>query len=421
MSEQILEALSPPAELLDASRRLRDAGCQAWLVGEALPSLLRGDIPVSFELATSASPERILELFPAAVPTQPDSGIVTIPTSDGPIDAAGFRNGPDAADDLGHRDFTFNAMAYDPVDCRLLDPFSGCKDLREGLLRCPGSAAARLAEDPLRALRAARLAGTYELRLDPTLERAIQQRAASLLEVDAGRCRRELSRLLLAPGAHAALTLMRHTGLQEALAPGVRDDAGALVESMPRRLTVRLAAWLRGTEAAPLLRRLRFGLPRSRSVLHILEHHPLDTSVDAANDSSVRRLLRGLSDEDMTAVFQMREWELAHMATAGNPGEATSTEAHAGATPAAIVTAQAGLDALRRAIGRVRGNDERRRRRQDLALDGREVMQALGCGPGRRVGLGLAYLVDRVARDPGCNSPEALRALLAEWSKTPTT
>jgi len=406
MPNETLEALSPPAALLDAARRLRDAGCEAWLVGEAVHALLRGEIPISFELATSASPERILELFPAAVPTQVACGIVTIPTSDGPIDAAGFRNGPGVADDLGHRDFTFNAMAYDPVEGQLLDPFSGCKDLREGVLRCAGSADARLSEDPLRALRAAQLAGAYQLRVDPTLERALRRHAASLLEVDVGRCRRALSRILLAPGAARALALLRQTGLQEILVPGVRSDAGALVESMPRRLPPRLAAWLRGADAAPVLRRLRFGLGLSRLVLRLLEYHPLDTAVDPRNDASVRKLLRVLPEEDLSALFQMRDQELEQLGMAANGGVQTE-----------VTAAQTGLDALRRAIDRVGANDERRRKRTDLAVGGRDVMEALGCGPGRRVGLALAYLADRVAGDPGCNSPEALMTLLAEWSE----
>jgi tRNA nucleotidyltransferase (CCA-adding enzyme) len=395
--DEISATLPLPAGLLGVLRQLRGAGFQAWLVGEPLQALLRGDLPLGFELATSANATQLLELFPSAVPTHAISGIVTIPAAAGPVDAAGFRNGAKVTDDLAHRDFTLNAMAYDPVDDRFLDPFSGRSDLGQGRLRCAGSAEARLAEDPLRALRAARLVGTLPLRADRELEQAMGQWAPLLAQVDPGRLRRELSRLLLAPRVSAALALLRRTGLEEVLAPGARADAGELVESLPQSLPLRLAAWLRGAQPSALLRRLRFGHARSKRVLRLLEHHPLDTTIDPTRDPSVRRLLRGLPEDDLAGLFQMREWEL----TREKNGDA-----------------RAELDSLRRAIVRVRANDEHKRRRIQLALGGRGVMEVLGCGPGPRIGLALAYLAKRVVDDPGCNTPEGLRSLLNGWSET---
>jgi len=395
--DEIPATLPLPAGLLGLLRQLRGAGFQAWLVGEPLQALLRGDIPPGFELATSANATQLLELLPSAVPTHPTSGIVTIPTAAGPVDAAGFRNGAEVTDDLAHRDFTLNAVAYDPLDDRFLDPFSGRSDLSHGRLRCAGSAEARLSEDPLRALRAARLVGTLTLRADRELEQAMGRWAPLLAKVDPGRLRRELSRLLLAPRVAAALALLRRTGLEAALAPGVRADAGKLVESLPQSLPLRLAAWLRGAQASGLLRRLRFGHARSKRVLRLLEHHPLDTTIDPTRDPSVRRLLRGLPEDDLTGLFQMRVWEL--------------NQEENGA-------ARADLDALRRAIARVRANEEHKRNRTRLALGGRGVMEALGCGPGPRVGLALAYLSKRVVSDPACNTPEGLRSLLSGWSET---
>jgi tRNA nucleotidyltransferase (CCA-adding enzyme) len=396
-----LELEPIPAAVRELVDRLTAAGHAAYLVGGCVRDLLRGRGAADFDIATSAPPEVVLQVFANAVPIGLQHGTVMVPAEGGPVDVTSFRAGPRIEDDLAHRDFTLNALAYDPRRRLLLDPFDGRSDLASGRLRAVRSAADRFAEDPLRALRAARLAATLELSIDSELERAIAAARAPLRAVARERVRRELTGILLAPAAGPALGLLRRTRIEADLAPGAADDAGAVVQALPRDLALRLAAWLRGTRAGPLLRRQRFPRRLSGRVDKLVRLHPINAGADASSDAAVRRLIKRAGEENLSALIQLRRAELRH-------GSAASGEAAA--------AGRAGLRELEQAIDRVRRAGLLALRRFDLAIDGHEVMRQLDCGPGPHVGQALAYLTDRVLEDPACNAPQALRALLAEWA-----
>jgi tRNA nucleotidyltransferase/poly(A) polymerase len=398
-----LEARVPPA-LVDCAGRLKASGHRSWLVGESLHALLRGETPSSFELATSASPEQVLGLFRRAVPTRLLEGCVALPTPAGPVDLEGLRNGSSVEADLAHRAFTFHALAFDLTSGQLLDPFEGRRDLERGLLRAVGSAAERLAESPLRAIRAARLVSVHGYQLDGELEAALAALSLDLRGVPALELRSELAALLLGVNPAAAIRVLRQSGIEAVLLGGARDDAGALVEALPAELLLRLTAWLRGANAARFLRQIRFGLARSERVLRLLQHHPIDRAVRPDRDPSLRRLLRQLGPEELEALFLLRERELG-VWKAASPERCSEIE-----------RASSTLAALRGGIDRVRDADARRQSRQALALDGRAAMLALGCGPGRRVGQALRHLARLVEDGVVSNRPEDLRAELESWA-----
>jgi hypothetical protein len=216
------------------------------------------------------------------------------------------------------------------------------------------------------------------------------------------RVRQELARLLVAPRAGDALRLLRRTGLEADLVAEPADDAPDLVDRVPPELAVRRAAWLRGSQgAAPArvesaLTRLRFPRRLVQRVAALVRHHPVERLVDPASDASVRRLLRRVGD-DLPALLALREAELAG----------------AGDGPAALAARRA-VERLREGIARVRAAGDVALQRLELALDGADVMRALGCGPGPAVGEALHWLTERVLDDPACNTPERLRALLQE-------
>jgi tRNA nucleotidyltransferase (CCA-adding enzyme) len=290
-------------------------------------------------------------------------------------------------------------MALDLSSAELIDPHGGADDLEARRLRCVGEPEDRLREDPLRVLRAARLVSEWGFEADPQLEEALVAAAPSLEPIPAVRQRRELYRLLVGEHVEQALLLLRRTGVERAMVRGVRSDSPALVASMPRQLELRLAAWLRGTRPRGLLRRLRFGLARSRQVERLLEHHPLDKRVTPSRDRALLRLLRQLDEDSIAALFFMREWELAR----------TSEDDD-------VDRARKRLEAVRGGIDRVLENRSRSQRRTELALDGRTVMQLLGCGPGRRVGAALRFLSEWAGADPARNDPDALRAAVLDWA-----
>ena len=375
-------------------------------MGESLLALLQGAAPAAFELATTAPTARVLTLFPKSVPTQPARGIATRPTGGAPVDVISLPPGGSILDALAARAFTVTAFAFRPARDELCDPHQGVAHLEQGRLSCVGRASDRLREDPVRVLRAARMLSEQGLRPDLEIEDAMREHAPRMASAAAVRRRRELERLLLGPRADDALALLRRTGVERELVRGVREDAAALVAEMPLQLELRLAAWLRGTRTRRLLRELRFGIPRSHHVEHLLAHHPLDECVNPSRDRSLLRLLRQLDEVDLTALFRMREWELAR-----------SLEATAGASAPEVEATRKRLAALRNGIERVRANQARGERRTILALDGKAVMELLQCGPGRQVGAALRFASEWVAEDPARNEPAALRAALLAWER----
>jgi len=379
-----------PTAVREVVRRLSEAGHPTFLVGPCVRALLGGEHVRDFDVTTSAQSEIVLSTFSNAIPT--GSGVITLPTPDGPVDITAFRGGPDIEDDLAHRDFTLHAMAYDPQHGRIIDPFEGRTDIAKGLLRGVGALEARFAEDPLRALRAARLVATLGLEVDGAVERAMAGVVKPLRRVTRVRLRRELTLLLLAPGASEGLALLRRTGLERALAPGAGADAAAIVGRLPYEIDLRLAGWLREARAVSVLRRLRFPRARVTRVERLLQLHPLDAHLSPAHVQ--RRRVRRTGNE-LRDLLTLREAEI----EVRGEGE----------------EARLRLERLRVAIDRVEHSGELEQRRTTLALDGSAVMEHLGCGPGPQVGHALRHLAERVAADPACNEPGALRALLDAW------
>jgi tRNA nucleotidyltransferase (CCA-adding enzyme) len=391
-----------PAPARGVLETLASHGHRAALVGPCVRALLSGAVVGDFQIASSAPPEQVLAVFPRAIPIAPRYATVMIPTPAGPIDVTRFRGGTELEDDLARRDFTIHAVAYDPIaegGPSLVDPQGGLRDLEAGRLRAVGSARTRLEEDPLRALRAARLVAELLVKADPELEDAMARVRPAMQSLAAPRIRQEISLLLLAPRAGAGLELLRRTGIEAAIAPGILTGAARVVDRLPPELPLRLAGWLRGTRAAKILTRLRFSPPLVRDVDCVLALHPLDGHLTPARDPELRRLLRRAGNTNLDRLLALREAELD-----------TGTVHHDQAREV-----RARLSLLREGLDRLRSAGEEALVRTRLALGGREVMETLEIGPGPAVGRALRYLTERVGEDPGCNTEDELRELLRAW------
>ena len=386
-----------PDSIRAAAETLTAANHEAFLVGGCVRDRLLGRRVHDFDLATSADPTQVLELLPSAVPIGLRHGTVMVPTSDGPIDITRFRAGGGIEADLAHRDFTINAMAYEITSRKLFDPLGGLDDLQEGRLRAVGSASDRFEEDPLRGLRAARLVATLELELDPEIEPALVISRERLPAVARERIRGEFERLLLGRHAERGLALLERSNIASDLFGELRPDAVAVVAALPQDLELRLAGWLRGVTAERVLARLRFPRRTAKRVGHLLDHHPIGAGLNPKRDAAIRRLMRQVAADDIALLDTLRRVEVD---VAGGPEAAAE---------------HAKLDALAAAVERVQRAGALALRRFDLALDGREVMQILDCGPGRKVGLALRHLTEAVIEEPSRNTPSELRRLLAAW------
>src|SRR5262245_3096140 len=160
-----------PREVLHVVERLSLRGFRAFLVGGCVRDLLLGKTPKDWDVATSAKPEQVQTSFSRVIPTGIQHGTVTVMSQGHPVEVTTFRiegayvdgRRPESVEfrtvvteDLSRRDFTINAIAFDPTKSELVDPFLGQEDLTQGIIRCVGDPLARFSEDGLRPLRAIR-------------------------------------------------------------------------------------------------------------------------------------------------------------------------------------------------------------------------------------------------------------------------
>jgi poly(A) polymerase len=239
--------------------RLRAAGHLAYFAGGCVRDLLLAREPKDFDVATSATPEVVLEMFPKTFAVGAHFGVVLV-VSTGPdgveimTEVATFRNDgaygdgrhPDAVrfstsaeQDVERRDFTINGMLLDPlrlrdsgdIDSAVLDYVGGRADLATGLVRAIGDPARRFAEDKLRMLRAVRFAARFEFAIEAVTEAQIRAQAAAIHQVSAERIRDELTRMLTEGHARLAFALLDRTGLLDQVLPEVARMRG--VEQPP--------------------------------------------------------------------------------------------------------------------------------------------------------------------------------------------
>lgn len=221
-------------------RRLADAGHQACFVGGFVRNWLLGQPIEDIDIATSATPDEVACIFRMAKSVGAHFGVMLV-TSDGHVfEVATFRSEGGYVDrrhpaqvrfgrldeDVCRRDFTVNAMYYDPLAACVIDLAGGRADLEARVLRTVGEAGQRFAEDALRLMRAVRFAVRYGLAIEPQTREAIVEHAAGLAGISAERVAEELGRILTGPNPGRAMTLMSELGLWRHVIPEIEAMHG---------------------------------------------------------------------------------------------------------------------------------------------------------------------------------------------------
>ncbi len=265
--------LSLPKPVEAALSRLENAGFSAYAVGGCVRDHVLGFTPHDYDICTSATPERMQEVFKGerTIETGLKHGTLTVLLFGMPLEITTFRvdgaysdgRHPDSVrftarveDDLSRRDFTINAMAYSPK-AGLVDPFGGQEDCRRGVIRCVGNPVERFGEDALRILRALRFSARLGFLVEEATARAIREGRTQLCHVSRERIAVELSGLL--QGRDASGVLRQFPEVIEAVLPDLQPlTAGEqwettlrTVDAAPKDLYLRWAAFLRlcGTDA----------------------------------------------------------------------------------------------------------------------------------------------------------------------------
>ncbi|SFL41531.1 polynucleotide adenylyltransferase PcnB [Rugamonas rubra] len=217
---------------------LQEAGFEAFVVGGAVRDLLLGVKPKDFDIATNATPEQVRKLFRRAFIIGKRFQIVHVMFGQDLLEVTTFRGTTSdsapkdehgrvlrdntfgsQAEDAVRRDFTINAMYYNPANEQVLDYHGGVEDIRAKTLRIIGQPEARFREDPVRMLRVVRFAAKLKFTIEPATAAPIAVMAPLINNVPAARVFDEMLKLLMSGQALACLQQLRKEGLHHGLLP----------------------------------------------------------------------------------------------------------------------------------------------------------------------------------------------------------
>lgn len=429
-----------PEEVLHVCHTLRAGGYEAFVVGGGVRDALLGIAPKDWDVATSAPPRRVQQLFRRTVATGIEFGTITVLIPSGSAGAAevvaievttfrgesGYADGrrPDEVhfignitDDLVRRDFTVNAIAYEPFHGSVIDPFDGRSDLGNRCIRAVGDADERFKEDALRILRAVRLATELSFDIAEDTAPALRRNAGRLAQISRERIGQEWRRIVTARKAGRGLQLLARFDLLPYIFVAPGDDAeedNVAHQFTPKRIS-RIAGALDRLDktgssvddgdnliastaivlhglGSPAhhtrwLRDLVYSRKNARAVLHICRWLPRFGQDKLTTDEHVRRFLSDLGRPHITPFFNA--WSAWH-----------------GGRDGVVVTE------------RVRGIVERGDplSTDELALQGGDIIELLEISPGPVVGQFLQRLLNHVLAHPDENNAERLTALLLDWA-----
>jgi poly(A) polymerase len=230
---------------LTVCRRLTEAGHRALFAGGCVRDELLGNHPQDHDVATSAKPDEVEDLFDRVVTVGKAFGVQVVQIGAVNIEVATFRwDGPyldgrrpvtvefrDEQQDAMRRDFTVNALFYDPIKGEVLDYAGGREDLARRTIRAVGVARDRFMEDHLRLLRCVRFAAQLDFQIDPETFAAVKELAHLIKKTSPERVRDELLRILTQAHVHRGFMLLDESGLLPHLLPEISAMKG--VEQPP--------------------------------------------------------------------------------------------------------------------------------------------------------------------------------------------
>ncbi|MBM3261155.1 HD domain-containing protein [Candidatus Kaiserbacteria bacterium] len=450
--------LPVPQPVLEVCNTLKNAGFEAYLVGGCVRDLVVSREPKDWDVTTNANPEQIQSLFTETF-YENDYGTVGVVTeSDDPklkvIEVtpyrveSGYSNArhPDEVrfsdsltEDLRRRDFTVNAIAYDPLTHELIDEHGGKGDIERKVIAAVGNPGERFGEDALRMLRAVRLSAELDFVIEAETAAGIVDQASQLEKVSRERVRDELMRILMSPGPMQALYMAQKLGILKYIIPELEEGIGidqnqahsydvfehnmrslqhAADKNWP--LEVRLSALLHdvgkptsrrwsdekkdwtfhGHEvigakmAKKILQDLRFSRETIENVTNLIRWHMFFSDPDTVTLSAVRRMIVNVGKEHIEELLNLR---MCDRIGTGRPKE----------QPFRLRKYMSMVDEAMRdpvSVGM-------------LKIDGKRLMDVTYETAGPRIGWILHALLEEVLDDPAKNTAEYLENRSVELSK----
>jgi len=434
-----------PKGVLNIIEVLRQNGFSAYVVGGSIRDILLGMPVYDWDITTSASPQQVTALFDKVVPTGIKYGTVTVLLKDGDFEVTTFRCDEkysdgrhpdkisftkDIKEDLARRDFTVNAIAYDPIEDKLIDPFGGRQDLEKKIIRAVGEPLERFKEDGLRALRACRFAAKLEFSIEDATLRAISKTLRIFKKVAAERVRDEIIKMMSSEKPSSGFEYMRKAGLLKMILPELEKCVGVeqpkafhvydvyyhsiyACDAAPKELPlVRIAALLHdiskpackkgdtfydhdnaGAAAAKkILKRLKFSNDDIKEVVNLIKNHMFNYTQEWS-DSAVRRFIKRVGPDNLEDLFILRISDMKAMEREIDPGY---------------------LKELKSRVRKVL-EEENALDISDLEVSGMDVMKALKIKESPKVGKVLNALLEQVLDDPGLNKRQSLLKIIRQY------
>lgn len=460
-----------PLYVTRVTETLQNAGFEAYFVGGCVRDLVLGREPKDWDVTTNAIPEEIIRLFEKTF-YENDFGTVGVVVETGkmvthetentvspetiilevtPYRVEGpynDRRRPDRVtfsktldEDLKRRDFTINALAYDPSKGQIIDLYKGQEDLKTKIVRTVGIPEERFHEDALRLLRAIRFATELGFEIEKETADAVLSLAPTLKDISAERIRDEFIKIIMSENPMRGIMLLRDYGLLQYIVPEMEKGIGmeqnkshiysvwehnlramdhAAANNWP--LHIRLAALFhdigkpdarRRSEdgkdwtfyghdvvgermTKKIMQRLRFPAKITDTVVVLVRNHMFFSDVDQITLSAVRRIVANVGKENVWDLMKVRACDRIGM---GRPKE----------KPYRLRKYEAMIEEAMRSPVSV----------GMLKIDGTKIMEITGEKPGPRLGFILHALLEEVLEDPEKNTTEYLDNKTRELSQLP--
>ncbi len=439
-----------PQDLITISRILKDAGHSCFLVGGAVRDQLLGLEAKDYDLCSDAKPEQVMELFNKVIPTGIKHGTVTIIFKRIPYEITTFRVDGEYTDgrrpdeitytsdlhmDLKRRDFTINAIAYDILEKKIIDPNGGIEDLKRKQIRAIGVPEERFNEDGLRSIRACRFASQLHFTIEDETLRGINNQLHKIPDLSKERIYDELIKIFKSEKPSISFELFRKTGILPIILPelsrciGIQqkgshdfDVYNHLIyscDAAPRdNENVRIAAmfhdlgkpeslgedeeglptfynheYMSERIASEIMLRYRFPKEKMKKILHLIRNHMFHYT-DEWSDAAVRRFIRRIGIENLEEQYLLRYADISGMSH--TDGDFRN------------------IQSLKERVLKIL-EEENAFSIKDLEIDGKDLMNSLKISGGPIIGDILEYLLESVLDDPGMNNKENLQILAEKY------
>jgi poly(A) polymerase len=342
-----------PDSAIEIIQELRGKRYEAYLVGGCVRDMVMGIEPADYDIATSARPEEIMEMFPRTEAIGAQFGVVLVIHRGHPYEVATFRSDEayvdgrrptgvvftDAKTDVLRRDFTINGLLFDPIAKTVLDYVSGRKDIESKIVRAIGEPSRRFEEDKLRILRAIRFGARLGYTIEPETWKAVCVMASQIHQVSVERIQDEIVRILTEGQAGTGFQMLHDSGLLREVLPEVQwsNHLARCLGMLERRVAsdMAMAVLLHDVAVADverIMERLKFSrsetnhtvclvtqIPQFHSVRHMrlaalkkffrlphFEHHlelericRTSSDADLENHEFALKMFRGWTPEDI--------------------------------------------------------------------------------------------------------------------------